>query len=296
MDLMTVAAGDTIGAARRGVAAVLRAAGLETPDLDARLLVGHALGLDHAGLAAAAERPLTAEEATHVAALTTRRLAREPVTRILGGSAFWSLPLVVTADVLDPRPDTETVVEAALAAVTARQGGRDATRRIADLGTGSGALLLALLTELPAAFGIGTDRSVAALATARDNAVRLGLLDRLRLVACDFGTALDGGLDLVVANPPYIPSREIAALAPEVRVYDPHLALDGGPDGLSAYRAIAADAGRLLAPGGVLVVEVGIGQAGAVAALFTTAGLVCETPPHPDLSGVLRAVTAVRQT
>ncbi|NVO14264.1 MAG: peptide chain release factor N(5)-glutamine methyltransferase [Rhodoplanes sp.] len=295
MDRLIVAPGLPIGAARRALAAALRGAGCDTPELDARLLIGHALGLDHAGLAVAAERPLSADEARRIDALAQRRRAHEPVSRILGSREFWSLPLAVTPAVLDPRPDTETVVTAALAAIDARHG-RGAVRRIADLGTGSGALLLALLSELPQAHGIGTDRSLAALAVAGENARRLGLVTRAAFVACDYGSALAGGLDLVVSNPPYIRSTDIATLAPEVRDHDPHLALDGGPDGLDAYRAIAADAPRLLAPGGTLVVEVGAGQAAAVVALFDTSGLDTNRSPHPDFSGVLRAVMAQQQT
>ncbi|RAI40091.1 peptide chain release factor N(5)-glutamine methyltransferase [Rhodoplanes roseus] len=290
-----IAAGATIASARRAIASAFRAADLDSPELDARLLIGHALGLDHAALAAAADRPLSDEEAARVTALGRRRLAHEPVARIIERKEFWSLPLVVTPDVLDPRPDTETVVEVALAAIDAA-GPRRAARRIADLGTGSGALLLALLSELPDALGVGTDVSLPALRVARHNAGRLGLTGRARFVACDLGSALAGGLDLVVSNPPYIPSIVIPTLAPEVRDHDPRLALDGGPDGLDAYRAIAADARRLLAPGGTLVVEIGIGQLEAVVALFDTAGLVVDRAPHPDLCGVPRAVMAQQQT
>lgn len=292
---MMVAAGATVAAARRSVAAALRAARLDTPDLDARLLVGEALGLDHAGLAVAAARVLTADEARRIEAFATRRLAHEPVARILGRSQFWSLPLVVTRDVLDPRPDTETVVTAALAAIDAR-GPRRAVARLADLGTGSGAILLALLSELPEARGVGTDTSLAALGVARDNAGRLGLAPRAGFVACDYGGALAGGFDLVVSNPPYIRTADIATLAPEVRDFDPRPALDGGPDGLDAYRAIAADAGRLLAPGGLIVVEVGHDQSGAVVALFDTNHLARIGDPYQDFSGHRRAVLAQRQT
>jgi release factor glutamine methyltransferase len=161
--------------------------------------------------------------------------------------------------------------------------------RIADLGTGSGALLLALLHELPYARGIGTDLSCAALAVARDNATRLGLGDRMHLVACEFGTALSGEWDFVVSNPPYVASSDIAALALEVRGYDPHLALDGGPDGLAAYRALAADARRLLGPRGHLVVELGQGAAGDVAAIFSAAGFKASRT-RADLAGVARAL------
>jgi release factor glutamine methyltransferase len=220
-----------------------------------------------------------------IAALAARRLAREPVARIVGVKEFWSLPLRVSAATLVPRPESETVVEAALAAVEAHRA-----LRIADLATGSGALLLGLLSELPHAFGVGTDSSIPALEVARDNARRLGAT-RAAFVACDFAAALGVRFDLVVCNPPYIASHEIAALAPEVRDHEPIAALDGGPDGLDGYRAVAAAAGALLAPGGALVVELGFGQAEAVAALLTEAGLALSAPHH-DLMGIPRALVA----
>jgi release factor glutamine methyltransferase len=202
---------------------------------------------------------------------------------------FWGLPLRITTATLVPRPETETVVEAALAAIDAA-GPRARALRIADLGTGSGALLLALLSELPYAIGVGTDVSLAALAIAHDNAERFGLLPRAQFVVCDFGAALAGGFDLVVVNPPYIASGDIAALPPEVR-HDPRLALDGGTDGLACYRAIATDARRLIAPAGHLVVELGIGQEAAVGALLRSEGLIA-LPARCDLSGMPRALTA----
>jgi len=279
----------TVAEARRALAAKFRAGGLDTPDLDARILVGHALGLDHAALAAAATRSLGADENGAVAAVANRRLAGEPVARILGTKEFWSLPLRVDAATLLPRPETETLVEAALAAIDAG-GPRARKLRIADLGTGSGALLLALLSELPNASGIGTDTSYQALMVARDNARRLALT-RARFVACNMAAALRGPFAVIVSNPPYIASGDIAALAPEVRDFDPRAALDGGPDGLDSYRAIAATAPALLVPGGALIVELGIGQAEPVGHLFAAAGLA-PSPPHPDLNGTLRAFVA----
>ena len=279
----------TVAEARRALTAQFRAIGLDTPDLDARILVGHALGLDHAALAAAATRSLGADEESTIAALANRRLAGEPVARILGYKEFWSLPLRVDAATLVPRPETETVVEAALAALDAG-GPRSRELRIADLGTGSGALILALLSELPNAFGVGTDMGCQALMVARDNARGLAL-SRARFIACDMAAALRGPFDAIVSNPPYIASGDIAALAPDVRDFDPHLALDGGTDGLDFYRAIAAAAPTLLAPGGVLVVELGIGQAEPVAHLFAAVGLA-PSPPHPDLNGMPRALVA----
>jgi release factor glutamine methyltransferase len=277
----------TVAQARRAASGRLKARGFDSPDLDARLLVGHALGLDHAGLVAQSARRLSVGEAATLDAILARRLAHEPVARILGTKEFWSLPLRITPDVLVPRPETETVVEAAL--VVAERG---RPLRIADLGVGSGAILLALLRELPAATGIGTDRDARALGVARDNAHRLELADRAAFVACDFGAALAGGCDVVVSNPPYIPTREIAALAPDVRDHDPRAALDGGPDGLAAYRAIAADAARLLAPGGWLAVEIGTGQGEAVSALLAAHRLTVAEAPRRDLAGHPRVVMA----
>ncbi len=274
---------------RHALTVAFRDANLDTPELDARVLIGHALGLDHAALTAAGDRILRAADMTSITAFATRRLAREPVARIIGVKEFWSLLLRVNAATLVPRPETETVVEAALAAIDAN-GSRTRALRIADLGTGSGALLLALLSELPNARGIGTDTSVAALAVARENAERLGYV-RAEFVVCDLAAALRGPFDLIVSNPPYIAAHEIAALAPEVRDHDPRLALDGGPDGLDFYRAIAASAGTLLAPGGDLVVELGAGQAPAVTALFAAAGLAV-TGIRNDLLGIARALSA----
>jgi release factor glutamine methyltransferase len=279
----------TVAAARRALADAFRTAGLDTPDLDARILVGHALSLDHASIAAAASRILGESERAVIAAFADRRLAREPVARILGYKEFWSLKLRIDGTTLVPRPETETVVEAALAALDAAEA-RARPLRIADLGTGSGALLLALLAELPNAIGVGTDTSAGALRVARDNARHLRL-DRAAFVACNMGAALRGPYDLIVANPPYVASGEIAALASDVRDYDPRLALNGGDDGLDRYRVIAATAPALLKPEGVLVVELGPGQAAAVAALLAAAGLD-PSPPRADLHGVPRALAA----
>jgi release factor glutamine methyltransferase len=276
---------------RRALARSFRAAGLDTPELDARLIVAHALGLDHAGLAAARDRVLTRHETALLESLAARRLAREPVARIVGMKEFWGLPLRLNEAVLVPRPETETVVEAALAAID-RQGGRSRQLRIADLGVGSGALLLALLSELPNAAGVGSDRDPNALALARGNAMRLGFRERALFVACDYGAALAGGYDLVVANPPYVTTSDIGTLAPEVRDFDPRLALDGGIDGLDGYRAIAADAKRLTAPGGHLVVEVGAGQSATVVALLAAAGLIVDPVVRSDLAAIPRAVSA----
>ena len=284
--------GMTVDAARRVLARTFEATGIESAALDARILIGHALGLDHVGLVSAAERVLTNEERSCVAAFAERRLRNEPIARIVGIKEFWSLPLRVTAATLVPRPETEIVVETALAAVDAT-GSRARALKLADLGTGTGALLLALLSELPNATGIGTDISGEAIEMARENARCLGLDGRANFVTCDFGAGLDGGFDLVVSNPPYVESGAIALLAPDVRDFDPHRALDGGADGLAAYRAIAAEAPRLLAASGCLVLEIGAGQGADVARLLQSAGLTVDRLV-PDLNGVPRAVLARR--
>ena len=281
-------AGGSIEAARRRLAREFRQGGLDAPELDARIIVGHVLGLDHTALAAQSDRVLAAEEAGAIAALSARRLAREPVARILGRKEFWGLPFKLNAETLLPRPETETVVEAALAALD-RENRTSQELRIVDLGTGSGALLLALLSELPRACGIGTDISFAALRCARDNAAAFGLSTRASFVACDYGTALRGPVDVLVSNPPYVARADIAGLQPEVRDFDPRAALDGGLDGLDGYRAIAPQARRLLAPGGVLMLELGQGQLGAVTSIFASTGLAPIAPQH-DLAGIARAL------
>lgn len=284
-----LAAAASVAQARRALADAFRKAGLDSPELDARLLAGHVLGLSHTELTLDGARPLGDQAAHALTVLATRRLGREPIARILGFKEFWGLPLRLNEATLVPRPETETVVEAALAAID-QNGPRTRTLRIADLGTGSGALLIALLTELPNATGAGTDLSADALAAARDNAARLGVTPRAEFAIGDFGAPLTGAFDLVVSNPPYIPSGDIAALAPEVH-RDPRLALDGGADGLDAYRTIAGQARALLGDGGYLVVELGIGQEQAVATLFRKAGLA-PSLARPDLSGIPRALSA----
>ena len=280
--------GQTVESVRRTLTARFRTSAIDTAELDARTLVGAALGLDLTGIITAATRPVTAAEAVRLEDLACRRLTGEPVARILGAKEFWGLPLQLSAATLVPRPDTETVVELALEML---RGGPDPDRpRIVDVGAGSGAILLALLSELPDAYGIGTDISATALRTAAANARHLGLARRAAFVACDYVAALSGVFDLIVSNPPYIRSAEIIDLATEVRDHDPLSALDGGSDGLDAYRALVPQAARLLAPGGVLVVEVGHDQSADVERLMTAAGLTLERPPKADLAGTARAV------
>jgi len=282
--------GQTIDAARRALTARFACASIESAELDARALIGAALNLDLTGLIASAARTLTASEAARLDDHARRRLAGEPVARIIGEKEFWGLPLKLSAATLVPRPDTETVVERALDIVGADKA-RTRALRIADLGTGSGAILLALLSELPNALGIGTDISADALRAAEANAAHLELADRARFIQCDYAAGLSGTFDLIVSNPPYVRSADIAGLATEVRDHDPPLALDGGPDGLAAYRALIPQSAALLAPGGILVVEAGQGQSSAIEALMTGAGLTVDSRPKPDLAGIFRAVT-----
>jgi release factor glutamine methyltransferase len=283
-------AGVTLAEALRLMAQALKSAGVEQPEVDARLLIGHALQLDRAQLVAQDRRLLQAREIEALSALIARRRKREPVARILGMKEFWSMPFTITPDVLVPRPETETVVEAALDEF-GRGGLKAKPLRILDIGTGSGVLLLALLGELPNATGVGTDISAAALVVARANAERNGLAARCAFIACDIAAGVHGAFDLIVANPPYVARGEMTTLAPEVRLYDPALALDGGRDGLDGYRAIAAAAPRLLKPGGWLIVELGAGQEPAVRALFTNAGFRVAAA-RSDLAAIPRALAA----
>jgi release factor glutamine methyltransferase len=282
---------ETVEIARRSLTTRFKSAGIDSAELDARLLIGAALGLDLTGLIVAANRELTSAESNHLDALAARRLHGEPVARILGQKEFWGLPFKLSAATLVPRPDTETVVELALEIV---RGLARPPQRIADIGTGTGAILLALLHELPDAFGIGTDISLDALQTARSNASDLALLPRAAFVACDYAAALGGPFELIVSNPPYIRSADIASLDVEVREHDPLVALDGGADGLDAYRALILQAADSLGPGGALVVEGGLGQAGEIEALMTAAGLVVRNPIKADLAGVFRAIGGLK--
>lgn len=281
--------GLTVEAARRALTARLKSAAVDSAELDARLLTGRALGLDLTGMIKAAQRQLTADESVRLEDFARRRLAGEPVARIVGEKEFWGLSLQLSPATLVPRPDTETVVELALELL--RSGGSlDRPLRIADLGTGTGAILLALLSELPAATGIGTDISEAALQTAAANAARAGLWDRATFIACDYANGLSGTFDLIVSNPPYIRTADIDGLTAEVKKYDPLAALDGGADGLDAYRVLIPQAAGLLAPGAPLVVEAGEGQSKDIRDLMTSAGLAPAIAPKADLAGIPRAV------
>jgi release factor glutamine methyltransferase len=275
-----------VGMLRRAIAARLRDAGIESAELDARVLLAHALGRNASKLIASSDERVPSESVERVDQLVRRRLAGEPVARILGYREFWSREFTLGPDTLVPRPESETVVEAALAAVP----DRDAELRVLDLGVGSGALLAAILLERPRATGVGIDRKAGALAVARANLAVLGLSARASLLCGDWTAALGARFDLVVANPPYIATAELAQLALEVRENDPIFALDGGPDGLAAYRAIVADLSRVLTPGGAAVLELGQGQEAAVAALANARGLVVSGAARRDLAGLSRAL------
>jgi release factor glutamine methyltransferase len=246
----------------------LESAGLAGPVIDARLLVEAAADATRTDIVTDPYRALTPEQEATLEAYLARRERREPVSHILGRKGFWKILLQVDGRVLTPRPDTETVVEVAL-----RTFPEQAPWSVLDLGVGSGAILLAILAERPAARGLGVDVSEDALAVARDNAAALGLAGRLALLRGDWTEGLaDGSFDLVVANPPYIATAEIDTLEPEVSRYEPRLALDGGPDGLAAYRMLAPEILRVLKPGGRFAVEIGHDQKAAVEALFREAG------------------------
>jgi release factor glutamine methyltransferase len=264
-------------------------AGLDTPALDARLLVVAALDIEPTALVTRPDAELSPEDETVLAGYKARRLAREPVARILGEREFWGLPFALSPGTLVPRPDTETVVETVLRLLPAR----DAPLRILDLGTGSGCLLVALLHERPRAHGIGVDRAVDALATARGNARRNGVGDRAGFVASDWASAVGGAFDLVVSNPPYIRSALVRILDPDVRDHDPAAALDGGEDGLEAYRIILREAGRLLAPGGLMALEIGYDQEESLRRLAAPLGLAVEAVER-DLAGHPRCVALKR--
>lgn len=280
---------ETIGTTLDAVAGALELAGHDQPRRRARRLVAAALALSQSEVFAARERTIGKDAAARITAVLKRALAHEPLSRILGAREFWGLEFALGADTLDPRPESETIVEAVLA----RLPERERAYRFADLGTGSGCLLLALLSEYPATTGIGLDRAFGAAATARANAARLGFARRAVFAVGDWASALVGQFAAIVANPPYIASAEIASLPAAVRDFDPLLALDGGADGLDAYRALARDLPGLLSPDGLFVCEVGRGQESAVAGIIRRVGLVIDAIV-PDLAGIARCVVARR--
>lgn len=277
------------GSARRALSRAFAERGIPSAELDARVLLCAALGVDHAALVRDCDAPLGAG-AELLAQFSARRLDREPVSRIIGYREFWGVRFELGPETLDPRADTETLVEAVL-----EQVGADVGRpwRLLDLGVGSGAILGALLQSLPNAFGVGVDISPAACAIARNNLAANGFGERGCIVCGDWAAPLRGGFDIIASNPPYIRGGDLAGLAPEVVAYDPRLALDGGVDGLDPYRAIIPAADGLLAQGGVLALEFGFGQGDDVAALLRAASFG-EPNFRLDLNGRKRIICARR--
>ncbi|MSP05572.1 MAG: peptide chain release factor N(5)-glutamine methyltransferase [Acetobacteraceae bacterium] len=272
------------GATLVRAAGMLRATGIANPRWEARLLLAHAFGISREDVLANPDRVVP----ENFDALLARRVGREPLAFILGEQEFWSLSFAVSPVTLIPRADSETVIEAALVALP----DQSRVRRIIDLGTGTGCLLLAALSEFPAAFGVGVDMVPEAAALARQNATTLGLAGRAAFMAGNWAGAIEKEFDLVLANPPYIATGDLAGLMPEVAGYEPGLALDGGVDGLAAFRTILAELPRLLATDGVAVLELGIGQDAAMIALATDVGFFVAT--RADLAGIARALVLRR--
>jgi release factor glutamine methyltransferase len=277
----------TVRAVLRRTIEALEAAGVDSAALDARLIFDHALGRRGASRAMSPDAAVTPDAIARIDRLAGRRVAREPMAMILGMREFWSLDFEVSGDTLVPRPESELAVELAL---THMKGG-NGDSRILDLGTGTGCLLLSLLHERAEATGIGVDFSAGALRVARANARRLGLEERARFIQGDWAAPVSGTFDIVVANPPYVAEADYGRLEPEIRDFEPYLAVVGGPDGLDCYRRFAGDMPRLLAPGGAVIVECGRGQAGDVAALLEAAGLG-HIEIERDFAGIERCVLA----
>ncbi|MCC7259403.1 MAG: peptide chain release factor N(5)-glutamine methyltransferase [Alphaproteobacteria bacterium] len=280
-----MANGLTRGQALTEAAAQLSSAGLETARLDARLLLGYATGITQEALIGYPERAVDGDALARYRTYIERRARHEPLAYVTGEKEFWGLTLGVTAHTLIPRPDSETLVAVVLDALP----DRNAPWRILDLGTGSGCLLLALLKELPNARGVGVDIDPSAVTQAARNAQVLGMESRSHWHVGCWAEGVSGPFDIVISNPPYIPAAAITALAPEVAEYEPHLALDGGVDGLICYRQITAELDGLLAPGGIAAFEFGIGQGAAVRDIGIHAGLRFVTSAH-DLAGIERCV------
>ena len=275
----------TVAAALRRVSTRLALAGIERAQAEARLLVEAATGASRAEIIGFGERMLGTAQSESLEHLVARRCLREPVSRILGKREFWSLPFAVTPATLDPRPDSETLVSAVLQEI----GDRQAALEILDLGTGTGCLLLALLSELPRARGTGVDVAPEAVATAQGNAAALGLADRAAFVVGDWARDINARFHVVISNPPYIESAAVSGLQPEVARFDPAAALDGGPDGLAAYRLLIPQAAERLVPGGLMALEIGAGQSESVDRLAADAGFTAVGTVH-DLAGIPRCL------
>jgi len=278
---------ETLGSLLGEAASMVSRAGFAEPRRLARRLVASVLDLTPAELLGYPEQALDERQTCRVRLALNRMAEREPLSRILGRREFWSMEFGLSPDTLDPRPETETLVEAVLRRVPDRR----APLRLLDLGTGTGCILLALLSELLAATGFGVDIAAGATMTARRNAAALGLVERAHFLVGDWGAALSAKFDIIVSNPPYIAGAGLADLPREVALYDPCLALDGGADGLGAYRSLVVDLPRMLEPGAVFACEVGLGQASAVVAMLQASGLPIEGCEH-DLAGTARCIVA----
>lgn len=268
----------------------LKSAAIESYRLDARMLISSATGIPANDLIIQQDRTMTDSELVVLEAYVQRRLQGEPVSRIRGVREFWSLPFKLSEFTLDPRADSETLISTALEYF--RDGEHQKPSTILDLGTGTGCLLLALLKELPQASGLGVDISAGAIESAQLNARTSGLAERSMFLVDDWGASLDGSYDLIMCNPPYIRTKDIETLDPEVRLFDPRAALDGGEDGLDCYRRLIPNALNLLAPMGMFVLEIGCGQDADVASLLEAAGFA-EIRCHRDLAGSVRCLSCV---
>lgn len=279
----------SFGQAVRQVGRALIDAGIDTPQLEARILVAAACDADTDTVFAHPDRKLSRAQTGLLWALTERRVKREPIAYILGHREFWSLDFDVGPGVLIPRPDSETVIQSVLA----DQHKLPTDPNILDLGTGSGALLLTLLTELRNAWGLGIDKSPDAITFARRNARKLGVSSRASFLAANWGDPIRGEFDAIICNPPYIPETELKGLAPEIKIYEPHQALEAGCDGLVAYRYLSLQLFPMTKPGGKVYFEVGQGQADAVMTMLTASGFV-EAKAAQDLAGIDRCVSVRR--
>jgi len=284
--MTTLPPATTLAHARNWATTRFASAGLSAAGRDASLLLSHATGHDIAILIGRDDSVMPQDAMDRFAAMVERRLQREPVSRILGARAFWDIELTVSPDVLDPRPDTETLIDAARHLYKSNPR---APARILDLGCGSGALICALLRVFPDSKGVGVDISGGACEMTRRNAVAAGVADRLEVRCGDWANGLRGSFDLIVSNPPYIRSGDIMGLDPEVRCWDPLVALDGGEDGLDAYRKLASATPTLLAHDGWTILEIGVGQADAVSGLMSAAGYD-GSHQFSDLSRTVRAL------
>lgn len=285
---MIRAAITTLGDAAQALTARFAAAGVDQPRLDARLLVAAAAGVVAQDILLRPDQPFPASALERLEEFARRRVEREPVSRILGHRGFWTLDLAVDPSTLDPRPDTETVIRVVLDRL-----GEASPNRILDLGTGTGAILLALLSEYRQALGVGTDVEAQAVELATRNAHRCGLAGRARFVQGSWVAGVEGPFAVVVSNPPYIPAADIGTLDPEVRRYDPLSALVGdGEDGLGCYRALIPQAGAVLRQGGLIALEVGIGQGPDVANLLHENGFI-DIVQTPDYGGHVRCVSGL---